>query len=203
MSKSPPARTGPVARLLFTCALVAGCGDPGLVADEPGRTVPAELPAPLEGSTVRLHRESTRCGRAATGPTIAELGSGIEFSIHETKALAAPCADSPMPESEVDVDGPSIIFDFSNVRGPGVFPNSEFEGYVLHFTRRCGDPALESATVDLTVSTVELRSADLQTHYDRLRVNLAGVRYDSKALFKIDLSWRRLRCLTGQPAGQD
>lgn len=131
-------------------------------------------------------------------PAIAELGSGIEFAAHQTKALAAPCADSPMPGIEVDVDGPRIVFDFSNVRGPGVFPAAEFEGYVLYFTRRCGDPALASATVDLSTSNVALRSADLRAHYDQLWVNLAGIRYDSGSFVKIDLSWRQLSCLSGQ-----
>ena len=87
------------------------------------------------------------------------------------------------------------MFDFGQVSGDGAFPRGGFEGYVLHFARDCPDMALESAWVDRQSSSLDVRFDAVDTHYDTLDVNLAGVEYDATSYLVIELSSVDVDCL--------
>jgi hypothetical protein len=187
-------RTAPAA-LLCSLLLASACGDAGegpVVSDD---TVLESLPRGLEGVEVHLVRDSTRCGAPDSTPLVADAGIGIEFTADHVRTLASPCAGSPSPAIEVNVENGGVIFDFANVDQPGEFPGAQFEGYVVHFARSCGDPVVASATPDTDLSNIDVRHAKVTSHYDRLKVNFAGVAYDRSSFLRIDVSWANVDCL--------
>lgn len=171
--------------MLIGAFALAACGDPSAVA---------EVFADGIGPQVLLQRESTECPTSTSGPLLSQLGPGVEFPVERTKALSTPCDGGLSPGIEIDVAPHGVVFDFSSVRAPGAFSRSEFDGYVLRFARGCGEAALASASLDAQ-SSDGLENVILSTHLDRLKVNLAGVRYDQSSFLKIDLSWVAIRCL--------
>ncbi len=177
--------------LLFSVPVTAACGD-----SDDGELSPAVVsPAARDGADVHLLRDSTRCSAPAPTHLVAKMGAGVEFSEDNAQPLASPCLDDANPGIEVDIEHGSVLFDFSNVATEGRFPDAVFEGYVLYFARKCGDPIFTSATLDREVSNVDVRSGDISTHFDRLKVNFAGIAYDQTSFLKIDLSWANVNCL--------
>ena len=189
-----PIAMGPGRALLFSVLIASACGD---ASD--GEFSPAVVsPAALDGADVHLLRDSTRCSAPAPTHLVAKMGAGIEFSADNAQPLASPCLDDANPGVEVDIENGSVVFDFSNVESQGRFPDAAFEGYVLYFARKCGDPIFTSATVDREVSNVDVGNGDIRTHFDRLKVNFAGVAYDPSSFLKIDLAWANVNCLADE-----
>jgi hypothetical protein len=175
--------------VILLCCL--GCGD-GLAAYE---GAPGNLQPGSEGRAVHLVRRSTRCGSVTSPPLSATVGPGAEIEAERTEGMRSPCPGSPSPAVDIDIEAHSVLFDFSSVDAPGVFPNARFEGYRIHFARACPDMALASASVDAEHSSLRLGAHDVETHYDHLDVNLAGVAYDETSFIKIDLETVFVNCL--------
>ena len=87
---------------------------------------------------------------------------------------------------DIDVEGRSIIYDFSNVVGPGEFASAEFNGYVFIDLSESG-PEILSATVDRRVTTLELQDQDLVVDGHTVRANFSGLPFDQIDFVKIDL----------------
>ena len=181
--------------------VVSGCGDyPSGSSVEFDEVAPRSTLIELEGRTVYLRRRSTRCGSPASNPLVADVGAGVEFPASQTSGLESPCGQAPNPGIEISVDGQSLIFDFSNVDQPGVFPQAEFEGYELGFARRCGDAVLAAVSVDAEQSTVSAADLGLSHHYDRVRVDFERLAYDHTSFVKLDLQLVDVDCVGAEGA---
>ncbi|MDH3201428.1 MAG: hypothetical protein OEM15_11105 [Myxococcales bacterium] len=182
---------------VLTCVLglLSGClyaGDPGHIDAEAG---PARG---LEGAQVKLIRYSTQCGLVEPQGLVAEVGDGLEYSSEIVKELDLTCSDVPNPSVEVHIDDRAVMFDFSNVTGPGWFPAGEFEGYILDIVHTEDSPFLVAAVVDREVSTLDIDDRDLINDLDRLEVNLQGLQFDSNSFLKLDLYFLELPVPSGQ-----
>ncbi|MGB5705101.1 MAG: hypothetical protein WBM48_19920, partial [Polyangiales bacterium] len=169
----------------------AGCGGDGFAPE----TAESGLLPGSEGRALQLLRRSTHCGATAPSQLAAFVGPGAEFPAREVSELPPPCPEAPSPRIDVHVEEESVLIDFSAVEAAGVFPRGGFEGYVIYFRRSCPDMALSSASIDEDFSSIVLGSADVQTHFDHLDINLQGVGYDDSSFVKIDLSSVYVNCL--------
>jgi len=173
--------------LVLGCALglLAGCGfslDPGHIEPaDPGSVVC------IDGVEIKLLRYSTRCERPSTKSLVAEVGDGMEFSADQVRTLDSPCAESPNPGVEIQVEHSSLIFDFSNVANPGRFPVADFEGYVIDILPGEDNAHLVRATVDSEENSLGMENADLRFDFDRLEVNFQDISYDESAFVRINL----------------
>lgn len=163
---------------------LAGClymGDPGHIESDPSAVVS------LDGERLELIRHSASCGSTESEGLIVEVGPWVEYSSEAVSALKANCDLAPRPGVEVHVDGNTVVFDFSNVAGPGRFPAGEFEGYILDMVRTADAPVLIAALVDWEMTTMDLIQDDLTYDRDRLAVNLAGLSFDSNSFIRLEL----------------
>ena len=169
---------------LSALALPAGClymGDPGHIEADGSAVVS------MEGVRLELIRHSTNCGSSEPEGLIVEVGPWVEYSAEAVSTLKANCDLAPRPAVEVHIDGNAVVFDFSNVRASGRFPDGEFDGYILDMVRTTDAPALVAALVDRNTTTLGLIQDDLMFDEDRLLVNLAGLSYDSSDFIRLDL----------------
>ncbi|MBT8467464.1 MAG: hypothetical protein KJN97_01840 [Deltaproteobacteria bacterium] len=170
--------------LVSVLGLLSGClymGDPGHVRVDPSKA------ASMEGVEVELIRHSTRCDSAESQGLIVEVGPWVEYPAEVVRALKGNCALAHSPGIEVHIENDAVVFDFSNVEGPGRFHDGEFEGYILEFVRVADAPVLVAALVDSKTSTIQIFEDDLSFDQDRLQVNLAGQSFASSSLLRINL----------------
>jgi len=201
MNESPTSTCRRLAAVIATIALgaLAGCGNARVFSLDPGHIDPdvaGTAAAGMAGADVQLRRYSTGCDATTPEPLTAKVGDGMEFTADQLKALPSPCPESPNPGVEVQVERRSIIFDFSNVERVGVFPESEFEGYLLDISREDG-PQLVLAVVDRQLTNVDVENEDLSYDYEHLEVNFAGATFDSDSFVKIDLFFAHVAPRTG------
>jgi len=186
MEKAIVATPRKLTALVLGCALglLVGCFslDPGHVD-----SIDPDSVTCIDGAEIELFRYSTRCERPSTKSLVAEIGDGMEFSADQVRTLDAPCAESPNPGVEIQVEHSSLIFDFSNVANPGRFPVADFEGYVLDILPGEDNAHLVRATVDSKANSLGMENADLRFDFDRLEVNFQGISYDEGGFVKIDL----------------
>lgn len=190
-----PIAAGPRWTPIVTLLLVSACGDPNPADFAPPVVAPSSATPPIDGTAVYLARVSARCHGLPAARLAGVMGTGVEFSAEQVRTLLSPCVDSPHPGIDVDIENGGVVFDFSNVDTSGHFPHALFEGYVLHFSRECGDPIFTSAAPDVEASSANMASVHIDTHFDRLEVDFAGVDYDQETFLKVDLSWEAIRCL--------
>jgi len=169
--------------------LAAGCANVSDF-DEFGHLEPAEL----TGLQTNLMLRSTRCNPRIIHGLPAEVGLDLEFPAEEVEKLEPPCSPHPQPALEVDIVEGSLIFDFGSVDGPGAYPDAEFEGYEVLFKRNCGDPAVVEVAIDRAVSNIDIPDDNVQTLFDRVHINLAGMAYDPASFLKIDLRVVEIKC---------
>ena len=187
--------------LILFAALISSCGDdPADSSVELGDTVPRNTLPGVEGRTVYLRRHSTRCGSPASNPLSAEVDARVEFLADRTRKLDSPCPGAPSPGVEIGVDSRSLTFDFSKIEQSGAFPQAGFEGYELAFARRCGDPAIASASVDAEYSTAEASKLEVLHHYDRVSVNFERMAYNPGSFVKVDLQLVDVDCMGDEGA---
>ncbi len=186
---------------LALCTIfVGGCGDdPSGASTELDGVETRGAAGGLEGRTVYLRRDSTRCGSPPSNPLVAVTGTGVEFPSDQTRQLESPCGEAPSPGIEVSVDGASLIFDFSNVDQADAFPSAEFEGYELSFARRCGDPVLAAISLDAEQSTFGITEVEVSHHYDSVRVDFEQLAYDHASFLKVDLELVDVDCAGTSP----
>lgn len=198
MEKAIVATPRKLAELVLGCGLglLVGCFsiDPGHVDS----TGPDSVTC-IDGVAIELLRDSTRCERPSTKSLVAEVGDGMEFSADQVRTLDSPCAESPNPGVEIQVEHASLIFDFSNVANPGRFPAADFEGYVLDILPGEDNAHLVRATVDSEANSLGMEDADLWFDFDRLEVNFEGISYDEGGFVRINL-WFVPAALMGHAA---
>ncbi len=167
------------------CALAASTGC--MYSLDPGELPQNASAASMEGVRLELIRHADTCGTAESDGFITEVGPGLEYPADVVKTIEAACPRAVLPEVEVHVEDRAVVFDFSRVSEPGSFPEGGFEGYILDMVRTEEAPLLIASTIDWSVTTIDIYEDDLRIDRDRLAVNLAGVRYDSATMIKIDL----------------
>ena len=185
--------------LVLAPTFMGGCGDvPAGASVEANNTAPRSTLVELQGWTVYLRRDSTRCGLPASNGLVAEVGPAVEFQSNQTSELESPCGQAPSPGVEISVDGPSVLFDFSNVDQAGVFPAADFEGYELGFVRRCGDPVIAAVSVDAEQSSPGAANLEVSHRYDRIRVDFEQLAYDHDSFVKVDLPLVDVDCVADE-----
>jgi len=140
----------------------------------------------LDGCVVELTWLSSRCNEAASGLLSARVGSSLEFPGEMVAQLESPCADGPAVRVDIDLGGQSVLYDFSNVAPAGRFPSAEFEGFVITDTYH-SVAAIVGASIDRSVSTVDLPDEALSFDAHSLSVNLAGIAFDQTSFIKVDV----------------
>lgn len=151
-------------------ALAAGCGD-GFFSNGGGEfssSLYTKILKNMDGAGVEL-MELTACEAV------------------RSKDPEAPCEGISGAQIEVFIDGPSIIFDFSNVTKGGRISESDFEGYIVSASESSNLPPILEAIVDAASSTINARDIDVQFDDATVSVNFQGIDYDDTTFVKIDL----------------
>lgn len=184
------ARTGAWGRMLVLSSvlLFVACGDSNykLSSDSWGEPTRAGLLADLEGSIVELARLSSRCTEERLDSLVVLVGSHMEFPAETVTTLKSPCAGAPEVGIEIDVEGRSILYDFSSVVVAGRFPDADFEGFTLSDIFHAV-AAFRGARIDRDASTMDLPDEAISFEAHSLLVNLAGMEFDAESFLKIDL----------------
>lgn len=168
-----------------TALNLCACGDVDTYKIRTSGWGETESRTDLDGAVVQLVRTVVPCDSEASNQLFALVGSQMEFPGNTVASVKSSCAHT---EAAVDIDleGRSIIYDFSNIVGPGEFAAAAFNGYVFTDLSESG-PVILGATVDRTVTTVDLEDQDLVVDGHTLRANFAGIPFDEVGFVKIDL----------------
>jgi hypothetical protein len=185
------AKTGAQGRVLAMSSMLlfaVACGDANykLSSDSWGEPTRIDLLTDLEGSVVELARLSSRCSEEPLDGLVVLVGSHMEFPAHAVRTLKSPCTGVPEVGIEIDLEGRSILYDFSNVVAAGRFPGADFEGFSL--TDIFGACAtFRGAQIDRDASTMNLPDDAISFEAHSLLVNLADMEFDSESFLKIDV----------------
>jgi len=179
---------GHVLTLLSALLLITACGDATYKVTTSGWGEPEEvrLFPDLEGSIVELARLSSRCNQDPSHSLVALVGSHMEFPGETVTQLKSPCAGGHEVRVDIDLEGRSILYDFSNVVAAQRFPNADFEGFVVTDMYH-SVAAFRGVSIDRTVSTMVVPDEAISVRAHSLSVNLAGVAFDPTSFLKIDL----------------
>lgn len=166
--------------------LASGCGDVEAFNFRTGPIDPAEPLTDLNGALVQLVRVTEPCDSEDADPLFALVSDAMEFSGERVVELKSSCSDGAEVAVSIDLQARSIIYDFSSVASPGIFAPADFNGYLFI----CGatTPELQGATVDRTVTTLDLDDADLAVDGHTLMVNFENLSFDERGFVKIDLA---------------
>lgn len=167
-------------------SLASACGDVETFNFRTGPIEPAEPLTDLNGALIQLVRMTEPCDSGDADALFALVSDAMEFSGERVKGLKPSCSDSPDVAVSIDLQARSIIYDFSSIVSPGVFAPANFNGYV--FT--CGPmtPKLHGATIDRSVTTLDLDDADLAVDGHTLMANFQNLSFDERDFVKIDLA---------------
>jgi len=174
--------------------LLSGCGNVDTFSLNPGHIAvdPDAEPPTFAGAELQVSRFSTLCDRPASKALASEIGDGMEFSATDLGALEPPCTESPSPGVEIDLEGASLIFDFSSVAASGRFPTADFDGYRFQIVDERNDFLLVAAAVDDEASTVHVTNAQVSNEPNLIEVNFEGAAYDHHGFVKIDLWFAKI-----------
>lgn len=180
--------SGHVLTLLSALLLTAACGDGTYSLSTSSWPEPGEVhPLPdLEGSVVELVRRSSRCNQDLLDGLVALVGSQVEFPGETVSELKSPCAGGHEVRVDIDLEGRSILFDFSNVVAARRFVSADFEGFVVTDMYE-SVAAFRGVSIDRTLSTMDVRDEAISVRAHSVSVNLAGVAFDPTSFLKIDL----------------
>jgi hypothetical protein len=184
-TSSTSSRTWSALAVMAIVGSVTACGDVDtymLRSSQGGR---ASLTS-WNGTIVELVRTATPCDSGASERLIVPVGTPIEFPGENVAKLKSACSGGSEAAVSIDVEGRSIIFDFSSVARSAVFIEADFNGYVLTDMANAA-PQLVGATIDRDVSTLQLHDDALQTEGRVVRANFEGVHFDETGFVKIDL----------------
>lgn len=163
-------------------------GTTGCLYEDPGSLdLDAEAVQFADGVQVELVRHSSLCDSEEARGAVTEIRPGVEYSGDVVKALGAPCTGVPAPRVDVHVEGQSVIFDFSSVESPGMFPRSEFDGYMLRFIPSERTPLVVFATPDDDQNTLAFDPTRIGYDEAHVELDFAGLRYDAGSFVKVDL----------------
>ncbi len=165
MHKTTAFAFSPIAAwFLVALGALSGCGDAGMLSRAGSSSdAVSGFGSDLDPANVAIRYDSSRCDESDTG-----------------------CPKTLVPNVEVFVDGKSILIDFSNVDGPGVFDEGTFEGFVIEVVRSADSPIFH-ASIDREATTLDVDEARLAYDETGLEINLAGASYDSNGFIKVDL----------------
>jgi len=159
--------------LLAAVGALSGCGDRGMFSrGEMREFSERSLGSMIDSRDVTVEHRSTRCGDNA----------------------AMACPKGMAPGVEIYVEPTSVIFDFSNVSEPGVFADTDFEGFVVEIAAEAKRPIM-FAHVDARATTLAFDAGQLTHDKAHLELNFAGASYDSDSFVKIDLLFGPLNLL--------
>jgi hypothetical protein len=186
-------RWGRMLAVLSALSFVAACGDAGnykVHTRDWDPSAPTGFLWTLEGCVVELARLSSRCDQDASQTLFAKVGSSLEFPGEVVSTLASTCGGGPQVRVDIDLQEQSVLFDFSNIAAAGRFPSAEFEGFVITDTYH-SVAAIVGATIDRTVSTLNLPDEAVSFDEHSLAVNLTDVAFDETSFIKVDLTLER------------
>lgn len=167
-------------------ALLAACGDLDGYALRPGAWAERAPTENWAGTYVELVRSSSACDPGDEGRMIVSVGTQIEFPGESVAELKSACSGNADAEVSIDIEGRSIVYDFSSVSQGGAYTSARFNGYV--FTELAGvAPRLLHAMLDREASTVELNDEALRVEEHELHANFEGVEFRPSDFVKIDL----------------
>ena len=176
-----------VLTLVAALTLVTACGDAysyKIRGDTPGASEPR---TDWNGTVLKLARATTPCDLEDAEELILIVCDQVEAPGKDLANLKSSCSSSREAEVSIDIiEGRSIIFDFSTVTKAGVFKAANFNGYV--FTELVdAAPEIVGATVDRSVSTLELGEDALSVDGHVLHANFEGISFGEASFLKIDL----------------
>lgn len=181
-----------VASAAAALTLATACGDVStfkLQTSEWGETQPL---SDWNSTFVQLTRSAATCVSENVSEEseglLAPVGSHVEFPGEEVAALKSGCANDVAAEVSIDVEGRSIIYDFSSVSNAGVFTTDGFNGYVFAEVANAA-PKIARATIDHELSTMQLDDGAIETEGHALRIDFAGMEFDATDFLKIDLAF--------------
>jgi hypothetical protein len=191
------ARLGSALLVGSAFGLLVGCGDAYAFKVSTDAIDPSAVRtghACFDGSTVKLVRYSSECGRMSKS-LVSTVREGIVFPADELRSLDSPCAEGPSPAIEVGFDARShsILFDFRQVTQSDRFPDADFEGYMFDVALQQANGTLMAAMVDSEATTLDFDRNDIEVvDGSHLELNFEGVAYDARGLVKVDLIFARV-----------
>jgi hypothetical protein len=176
-----------VLTLVAALSLVTACGDAHAYKIRGDTSGASEPLTNWNGTVLQLVRATTPCDLEDAGELIVIVCDEVEVPGKDLATLKSSCSSSREAEVSIDIiEGRSIIFDFSSVTKAGVFKAANFNGYV--FTELVdAAPDIVGATVDRSVSTLELGDDALSVDGRVLHANFEGISFGEGSFLKIDL----------------
>ena len=167
-----------------------GCGDVDTFKVRSGSWGDKEPPSDWEGTIVELTHVTMPCDDDPEGLR-AFVGAHLEFENCAALATKSVCSADAGESVAIDVQARSIVFDFSNVVGPGVFGPADFNGYVIaDLVGRA--PELIGATVDRRMTTLDLDDQDIVIDGSSVHANFAGLTFEDSDFVKVDLVFEEM-----------
>ena len=181
-----PSSQWPALAVAVALGLVTACGDVDTFKIRTSGWGETEPLVDWNGTLVQLVRATMPCASQNSEGMIVPVGTHMEFPGERVAALKSSCSVDVEAEVSIDVEGRSIIYDFSSVTAAGVFTATNFNGYVFTDMARSA-PEIVGATIDQSVSTLQLDDDALQAEGRVVRANFEGVLFDETSFLKIDL----------------
>ena len=169
---------------VVAAGFLGGCGDIDTFKLRPASSGEIEPFADWQGALVELVHVTEPCDETADGLR-ALVGDHMEFANCAIGAPESRCSPSAETALAIDVQPRSIIYDFSNVEGPGVFGRADFNGYVIDNLFGVG-PRIVAANIDRDATTLDLNDDDIVVDGDSVHANFEGHAFDSSDFVKID-----------------
>ena len=168
--------------------VLCACGDAHTFKIRPDSWGETEPRVDWDGTIVEVHRQTLPCDAGTPECLRSFVGDQMEFEGLDVQGLKSDCTRGAGAAVAIDVQPRSIVFDFSNIESPGVFRQTDFDGYVVKDLTGV-TPDIVAATVDREVSTVDLDDRQIIVDGGTLRANFAGLAFDNTDLVKIDLAF--------------
>ncbi|MBT8451104.1 MAG: hypothetical protein KJO40_03945 [Deltaproteobacteria bacterium] len=175
---------------VVAAGLLGGCGDVDTFKLRPDSWGEIEPRADWQGALIELVHVTEPCNETADGLR-ALVGDHMEFANCAIGAPKSRCAPSAEAALAIDVQPRSIIYDFSNVEGPGVFGRADFDGYVIANLLGVG-PRIVAANIDRDATTLDLDDDDIVVDGDSVHANFEGHAFNASDFVKIDLVFESL-----------
>lgn len=171
--------------VVAAASLFGGCGEVDTFKLRAGSFGETEPLADWQGAIVELVHVTTPCNEVSAGLR-AFVDDHMEFencAVDAPKSLCSPGAEAAVA---IDVQPDSIIYDFSNVAGPGVFGQADFNGYVIAELLGIG-PKIVAASIDRDATTFDLDDEDIIVDGASVHANFQGLAFEAGDFVKIDL----------------
>lgn len=169
-------------------ASISACGDIDTFRISPGGWGDTAAPTSWEGTLLHLIRATPSCDLETSQKLISLVGDHMEFSSEDVAGLKSACSNGPEAEVSIDVEGRSIVYDFSHVVGPRKFAAGGFNGYIFADALAAA-PEVLRATVDRDATTLDLDDSAFRVDGHVVLVNFEGIEFDESTFIKLDLTF--------------